>query len=349
MKLRKSETARSEYNPKMITLAREARNMTLSELSEKVETDLSKIENGITIPMRDLISKISNVLHFPLSFFKQPDTILNLDAYYYRKKLNISKKELLKSEADINITKINIERLLVLIKLDDPNYPHFNIETDGTPMEAAIQARKFWNIEKIGNLTTLLEDNGILVIPLDFEGVPVDGLSILTEKNTPIIFVNQAIPADRTRLTLAHELGHLVMHIGKEISPERDVEKEAFLFAAELLMPEEQIRGQLKNLTIDKLSVLKTQWKVSMAALIQRALHLGTITDKQHKTLWHEMGKLGYKTREPQELDFPKEEPLILKQILGIHLKEFETTKKELAKFLSLSYPEFAKKYLVRV
>jgi len=258
------------------------------------------------------------------------------------------KKDLLRSEASINIAKINVEKLLMSVEIPDANYPHVDLEKGSTPQEAAKYVRQFWNIAeaKIANLTKLLEDNGVVVAPLDFEGIEIDGLSIVTEKNTPIIFVNKAIPADRARLTIAHEFGHLVMHVGKEVPENRDVEKEAFLFAGELLMPESVIRGQLVDLDLEKLKELKKEWSVSMGALILRAKALGTLTDNQYQYLWKQMSKLGYKKREPEELDFPKEVPTLLKEVIDAHIEELMYSEKELSEFLCLKHEEFALKYL---
>ena len=52
---------------------------------------------------------------------------------------------------------------------------------------------------------------------------------------------------DRKRLDIAHELGHILMHLFPNIAipSYRDKEKEAFRFAAEFLMPEKEIKNSL--------------------------------------------------------------------------------------------------------
>ncbi len=57
----------------------------------------------------------------------------------------------------------------------------------------------------------------------------------------PCIFLNQHVPADRMRFSLAHELGHIIMHT----VPGDEIENEANAFAAELLVPEKQFRRAL--------------------------------------------------------------------------------------------------------
>ncbi len=62
------------------------------------------------------------------------------------------------------------------------------------------------------------------------------------------------------RFSLAHELGHLVMHYYFIPSEATSVEDEANEFASEFLMHEREIRPQLKRLTLPILATLKQQW-----------------------------------------------------------------------------------------
>jgi Zn-dependent peptidase ImmA (M78 family) len=80
---------------------------------------------------------------------------------------------------------------------------------------------------------------------------------------------------------VAHELGHLVLH--KDLnSGTRELERHAYRFAAELLMPTDSILDQLtaEKLTLFRLAALKATWGVSIQALARRARELivNTIT-----------------------------------------------------------------------
>jgi|tagenome__1003787_1003787.scaffolds.fasta_scaffold19772649_1 Zn-dependent peptidase ImmA (M78 family) len=68
--------------------------------------------------------------------------------------------------------------------------------------------------------------------------------------------------SNRLRLTLAHEIAHIIMHNG----PSLEMEDEANGFAAEFLMPRREIKGSLFGLNMAKLAELKRHWCVSMAA-----------------------------------------------------------------------------------
>ncbi len=51
----------------------------------------------------------------------------------------------------------------------------------------------------------------------------------------------------RSRLTLAHELGHMVMHR----VPNASMEDQAFRIGAEFLMPDQDNRAELDGLTVN--------------------------------------------------------------------------------------------------
>ena len=93
-----------------------------------------------------------------------------------------------------------------------------------------------------------------------------------------ILFVNSRMPADRARFSLAHELGHLVMHE----CPLGDVEREADRFAAELLMPAREIGPEFpSSISLKTLVPLKARWRISIRALVYRACNLGLISKQR--------------------------------------------------------------------
>ena len=136
-----------------------------------------------------------------------------------------------------------------------------------------------------------------------------DNLSgfLLRDKNEGrvIIGVNNNHSAARRKFTLAHELGHFLLHEAEEIHVDDDKEKknllinrrdddaalgiyvkerEANLFAAELLMPEFLIQKELKEqgqnihlLNDDELSPIAKKLEVSVQALTYRLSNLGYI------------------------------------------------------------------------
>ena len=150
-----------------------------------------------------------------------------------------------------------------------------------------------------------------------------------------MFFINSAIPGDRYRLTLAHELGHAIMHR----FPEGDIEGQANAFAREFMMPAAEIRSELASLTIQRLAQLKQRWKVAMAALAYQAHALGCISDTKYSSVFAVFNRLGYRKAEPIEI--PVEKPTLVPQLIDLHRTAFGYTDVELSQVFMTDSPDF--------
>src|SRR5690606_3432814 len=119
-------------------------------------------------------------------------------------------------EAEINIKRMHLASLLSSIDMEsNKSVPRVDLsDHDGDVQQLARSIRIFWNLPSgpLDNITTLLESAGVIVIEHDFGSDKIDATSIRREGMPPLIFVRDSLPGDRLRFTLAHELGHLVMH-----------------------------------------------------------------------------------------------------------------------------------------
>ncbi|MCY3122378.1 DNA-binding protein, partial [Acinetobacter baumannii] len=84
----------------------------------------------------------------------------------------------------------------------------------------------------------------------------------------------------------------------------------------------------------EKLATLKLVWKVSMNALLKTAEREGLLTPSQKKYLWIQMTKNGYRTKEPVELDFPKEKAVTIDQIFEYYREDLGYSIDELSNLL---------------
>ena len=147
-----------------------------------------------------------------------------------------------------------------------------------------------------------------MIIEKDFGTPRVDGLSQWIGDH-PIMLINKSASVDRKRLTLAHELGHLVLHNGLGCE---DPEREANEFAAEFLMPAHVIKPDLRPVTLGRLRDLKRVWGVSMQALCERSYSLGVLTAADRTRLYKAMNARGWRTSEPDgDLLVPEEPELV--------------------------------------
>jgi Zn-dependent peptidase ImmA (M78 family)/transcriptional regulator with XRE-family HTH domain len=333
-------------NPEMLALARQARGYTQSRFAQKLKVTqgrISKIEMGTLQCPQNLIVKFAELLNFPVTFFTRQRRVYGLPLSVhglFRKKQSLGKKEIEKILATININRLAVEDLLQSVELTaDDRIPSVAPEDhDGDISHIAKIVRRLWLLPSgpVKDLSDIIESHGGIIIECDFGTDKIDGLSQRIIGFPPIIFIRRGMSGDRQRFTIAHELGHLVLH---DKSPSPNMEDEANEFASEFLMPREDIKSSLRGLTLQKLAILKGQWKVSMQALLYRAKTLGVISENKSRYLWMQLSKAGYRKNEPVRVE--AEVPSILKQLIDVHLTEFGYTEKELAKALRLSFLDY--------
>lgn len=293
-------------SPKQLTFAREYRGYTQSELASRIvglsQSNLSKFEKGIGVLSDEVLQRVIKLLDFPEGFFHLSISN-NVENAHYRRKSGITKR-----------TKEDIEKSNKLIGYiidqmsDSIEFPAFTLKTidledDYTPEYAARFTRKYIGILQgsVKDICTILEKYGIVIVEQTYDTENFDGVSFLTDKGTPVMVINRDFSNDHKRLTIAHELGHIVMHLSKDIAiPEyRNKEDEAFRFASEFLMPANEIRSSLDTLRLSSLMPLKLHWLTSMAAIIRRAWSLGCIDKNRYQYLNIELSRHHYKKHEP--------------------------------------------------
>lgn len=159
----------------------------------------------------------------------------------------------------------------------------------------------------IRNLTAAVERAGVCLIPIvGLTGI--DGLSAWVE-DVPVIGLSPSVPGDRFRLSLSHELAHLLVHSRK--TPR--TESEANRFAGALLFPQIDFETAMPaHPNLRDFISLKSTWGMSVAALVYRAHELDFIDDSRYRALQIQMSK--WRKNEPARFE-PVQGRLISKLI----------------------------------
>jgi len=304
-------------NTGMLTLAREAMGYTQKVLADLVgcnQSRLSRIEAGELLPQESDIQNLVRVLGQGRDFFFQQGMTMPASVSFYRKTQTLPLKMFSKCNAQMNIRRLEIEQKVGGAKLGTCELPYLPPEKNGGAKAVAQIVRQKLGIGSgaVQHLTQLVENTGCVIVDYSFPTTKLDGLCIRAAEKPPIIFLNKDLPKSRRRLSLAHELGHLVMHT----DPHEKVEDEAWEFAGEFLMPSAEIEQQLDGLNLDKLGQLKKEWGVSMQAILYRAKKLEKIGESYNRFLWMQIGKCGYRVNEPYEDAIPDENPTQLEERL---------------------------------
>lgn len=305
-----------------ITLARKYLGLNQKQFADKLQISqalVSQLESGIkSIPIDAL-----NILQEELgeTFFNQKASNPNLKVLY-RVSSTIAKSILNSFEARIELISNNINELLETLEIPENTIPQLDLED--FEMDAkylANEVRSYLGLGRrpVGDLVNLLEKNGVVVHFYDFDFISeqnktLDGVSFFMG-GTPVILVNNKIQNARKYFTIAHELGHIIMHLPENIIVEkhRDIEKEANTFASEFMVPTEAIREDLNNISIDKLFMLKQKWKISAAALLYKSKDISLTYDQYRR--WVQKTS-EWRKREPMDIEINK--PTLLKKMIDI-------------------------------
>lgn len=321
--------------------AREAAGLTQGQLADLLvlpQARVSRIENGLLQPEPELLAQAADVLGCTVEFFRLSIPQTALSPILHRKQQQLGVKALRAIHARVRRRRIEVGRLIEATEIPS-KVPTVDLEERGwSPARAAQELRILWQVPRgpIASVCELLEDAGVIVVPIDFATDMITGISTpLSDHAPPMVFINRALSGDRQRFTLAHELGHLVMHFRTDRFAPDEVESEADQFASEFLVPGADIRGHLDGrLNLQLAANLKQAWGVSIQTIIRRARDLHCIDDRRYTSFMKQISARGWRKNEPVVV--PPETPSLLGELVSTHLDELGYSRDELAKLLFL-------------
>ena len=293
----------SRLDPAKLKFARELRSETIVSLANKLGVSrqaISNWENGNRIPEFNMIQGISKELNVPYSFLVSKEEIcISSNMALFRSKVAIPKRTLISFERILDLYSLFIRKTAELVSL--PKFSlsslilknkEFSILDERTIENETKKVRESFSLGNgpISNVTALLERAGIMIA---YISEPKSGVYALTKKVNNRYFILLNIyeqSAVRIRFSLAHELGHILLHsnydpgIYKNTTLHKRLEKEADLFASMLLMPQDGFLLDVIRPTLGGLTILKPHWKVSIQSMAMRLCQLGII-DESHKII----------------------------------------------------------------
>ena len=312
---------------------------------------LSRIENKLAGAGDDLIERAAGVYDLPVTFFAQPDPVLGAPVSVHpmwRKKASVSAREMDQIIAELNIRLMHLRRLMEAVEVE-ATYPLPRMPIDefnGNVERVAALVRAQWQLPAgpIDNLTRAVEAAGIVVVHSPLGGSAVDGVTFSAPGLPPLIVLNANQPGDRMRFTLAHELGHLVIHHNQ---PTHEMEQQANDFASCLLMPARDIQPYFSQRRIDLrlLAELKPVWRVSMASLLMRARSLNLLAYNQERYLWQQFSIAKIRQSEPPELNISPEVGTVPSELIAAHVEQLGYSVSDLARLLHINPQELRSFY----
>jgi Zn-dependent peptidase ImmA (M78 family)/DNA-binding XRE family transcriptional regulator len=185
---------------------------------------------------------------------------------------------------------------------------------------AAHELRAHWNLgdKPVRHLVALVESRGIIVSLLTLSNVEVARVGAFSSSHLerPVIVLTpeRAKSVYVHRFTVAHELGHILLH-HDAVPGDPQQEREADQFAAEFLTPRSVISNLLpRTVNLARLEDLSRYWGVSVESLLLRMKETGAVSEMSIRRGYQRLNQArsaGHETPEPV-IAYPGEVPAML-------------------------------------
>lgn len=276
---------------------------------------LSALENGTKPTVTDdSLLKISEHTGFPPEFFERLPRS-PIDDVQFRARLTFK-------AADRNqvMSCANLVHETYVLMREKLELPSVRVQrTDGDPSQAARKFRGAMGLPggPVINLISPVERMGVALLTLPVGGKKHDAFSTwqpASGGSYPLIVTFAGTPGDRLRWTIAHEIGHILLHHG---GSGQEIEREADSFAAELLTPIDAMAAEIpERPRLASLYAMKMRWGVSVQSIIRRAREVGRLTDDQYMSLFRQVSARGERMSERYQI--PREKPRLYRKMAEV-------------------------------
>lgn len=281
-----------------IEKARKLRGFSLRKLADSTglsHTQISYIEKGQRSLNGPTLLSIAKALDLPVDYFMREETFSSREVSYRKiKSLSEKKQSMIWQMIELQVENyLEIEDILA-IRHDFTSEYLIDMESieseDIDDIACCVRDHFALGRSPIASASALLEEMGIIVVGI--KGVKgFDGVSLLVDDYIPVIAYNTEIgQAERVRMTLLHELGHLLLNDKLRAKSEKEIENICTSFASHLLLPDQILKsyfwGRVKSLSMTDLIELQSTYGISIDAIIYRLKALLFISESKYKSYW---------------------------------------------------------------
>lgn len=339
-----------------LRLARSATGLSLRDLQDKIGNlvtaqAIGKYERNEAMPNSKILIALSDALSVSEDYLLGEQEMV-LDGVEFRKKTITSRREEAQVEAKVlHLFEryLMIEELLGLsVEWDKPREAPYPVVKDVSEADRAARSlRQHWGLgcDPIQNLVELFEERGIKVLSIEAE--KIDGLTARVLRTNrpalPVIVINKSDWAERKRFNLAHELGHMILEVSRQL----DSEKAAHRFASAFLMPAEALWSEVgkhrTSISMFELWRLKQLFGASFQAITYRCKDLGIFNQSLYRHLFRAFAQHGWRSppyREYGALPPELEEPRRLERLCYRAIAEEAISEAKGAELLGISVHE---------
>jgi len=328
--MRRPAVTSDTFNGARLETLRHIHGLTQRQLGERIgvtQSQLSRLERGDAPLSAELATVASEAFSEPLRFFQVPPSVATAGPVAFRRKAAMRAPE------RDRVTALYQEASRAFAHVSEASGYHEFVSDFGgrfdDPAGAAAAVRAEVGLtgeQPVRNVTRLLERLGIGVVS-DLEADhddesrgDVSGITVPFKHNRrPLVATLSIGRGDVQRLTIAHELGHLILDRNAptvSCATRSPQEQAAFALGRALLMPPSVLTTRVsESSTLKQLLELKSEFGMSVGAIVYYANRIGAISDARARTLQIQIASRGWREREP--VDVTPEKPMLLRQAMA--------------------------------
>ncbi len=261
------------------------RGLSIPQLAEQAglsSAGLSNLLNGKADPRSSTLINISKALDVPVG--QLVESVPELKSLRFRTKKTLSAREKAERDQLITDTSIWLQAYSFLeSELEDRLPYRFAKRRMTDPVKAAAVVRSELDVgpnSPITDIADVIEQAGTKLRIKPFGFRQTNGLSVAEMDRGPAIVVNSesGIPVERQIFTIAHELGHLILHRssydGNDNEENKPEENEANMFAGHFLLPTNALKKEWDKESgrnwVKTILHIKKVYRVSYQAVLVR-------------------------------------------------------------------------------
>jgi Zn-dependent peptidase ImmA (M78 family)/transcriptional regulator with XRE-family HTH domain len=315
--------------PERLKEARESRGYTLEDFAEIIGVSrqaVAQYETGQTTPGGDVMAKIiGETAQPPIFFTMMPPRLGQTISPFWRslKRMELHHRRRITRRLEwARDIATYIEKYIDLPFVNIPHVEENILDSDDISfIEAASEClRDLWGLGRgpIRDLSSKMEENGFILIYEEVKCNDMDAVSAWQGGRPFILYSSGIESGPRTLFNLSHELGHVILHSGVEVSDKNinRIERQANAFAGAFLLPRESFGEEVLGTSLGYLKSLKARWGVAISAMAYRAKELGIFNVNQQAYIMKQLNARNERIREPLDDIVTMKQPSVLAECL---------------------------------
>lgn len=315
-----STRASGRFEPARLTQARVRRGLSKSELAAAVEVSSAAIgqyEADVNAPRPEVVERLARVLKVQPDFFNVGRPMARIDTLnaHFRSLRSTRVSDRQRALATTTLVWELTFALERYIKLPDTDLP--KVPAGTSPADAAQALRAHWGLPDgpVKHLVATTESHGVIVVVRPLSEVErVDAFSaIIVERPIVVTTPRRTDNVFRHRFSIAHEIGHLLLHADSD-EQSATIEREADEFAAAFLTPAAAMDAVLpQRLDLAALDRVGRTWGVSPHSLVRRMVERNRVTESSARRAYQRLATSYDPDADPTS-SYPGEVPTLLRK-----------------------------------